>query len=601
MNLRNLLSALVLMTTAIAYAQEETTVRVTHFPGNTLVDGVSKFVAPEYIRLQTTGQNCFDFLDVAVYVRASGEKANPYKFKVEVTNRSSYSVNVATSMWGLGNGGSNTIRSGSTYNGQGGNNYNEKYPSIKIYQIKIDFNRSAQEQYGVPSITKNLNCGENPNSYINKKKAEKEKKEEITTLKNKVNALGNSEADLIEKIALYRELQRKDPYGNYENQISRTEKSLERLKTEEKEAREAEEKKEREEAREAEKKEEEDKEKDAAEEKAREREKAATARERQERKQREAEEAEKRRAAARKQARREYENRVAQQNKQNRAIASATAASSAGVLYMLAGIIYQGSGRAKANRIYQGEGLYFGLDFGYTGTLTNIGFNSKKTVFDRNDNASTQDSFTDYGIFNINFDFNPKFGYETENYGGYGYGTLRAGFSPIFDSFGLSYDLGARAYGGLEWVKGFVDYQFGSRSFSANAWVDAEEVGSGKANYNFNRFTLGTQFSWYGNARTAARNHIAVGIMYEKVTNDEEGLFVQTLEGDDRSDDTPNYIGYSFEWKHDHHGTLFLEYFPAYPVIGNTEGSVRNSDFDSEGYTFIQIGYTRSVDNWFTK
>ncbi|PPK94895.1 hypothetical protein LY01_01648 [Nonlabens xylanidelens] len=607
MNLKKLLLLTILITSLQIYGQTSTNVKVTHFPGNTLVDGVSTFVAPKYIRLSTNGQNCFNFLDVQVYVRASSDKQKPYKFKVEVTNNSNYDVNLATSMWGLGNGGSHTIKSGVTYDGLGGNNYTEKYPTIKVYQIQVEYNQSDQEQYGVPSITNDLSCGQTPESYKNQKLVQKEKKDEIVILRNELNALGNSEEDLNEKLSILKKLENKDPNRNYQNQISNTEQALKRLNEEkEKKRKEEEEKKKVEKAKKEKEKKEKDEATKVAEEKDEVEKKQATIneeREAQERKaqqEKAAEEEKQRKAAERKQARREYEDRVASQNKQNMAVASSAAASSATVLYMLAGVVYQGSGRANPDRIFKGEGVYFGLDFGYSSTITSIGFNSSTTTFDSSDNARTKEEFTDYGIVNINFDVNPKFGYETEHYGGYGYGTLRAGFSPFFDSFGLSYDLGARAYGGLKWVKGYVDYQIGNRSYSANAWLDSEELGSGKANYNFNRLSLGTQFSWYGNSRTAARNHITIGVMFDKITSDDDNLFVQQLEDDNISGDTPSYTGYSFEWKHDHHGILSIEYFPTYPIVGNIDGTSRN-DFGNDGSTFIQLGYTRTVDSWFTK
>ncbi|PQJ17443.1 hypothetical protein [Nonlabens xylanidelens] len=245
MNLKKLLLLTILITSLQIYGQTSTNVKVTHFPGNTLVDGVSTFVAPKYIRLSTNGQNCFNFLDVQVYVRASSDKQKPYKFKVEVTNNSNYDVNLATSMWGLGNGGSHTIKSGVTYDGLGGNNYTEKYPTIKVYQIQVEYNQSDQEQYGVPSITNDLSCGQTPESYKNQKLVQKEKKDEIVILRNELNALGNSEEDLNEKLSILKKLENKDPNRNYQNQISNTEQALKRLNEEKEKKRKEEEEKRR--------------------------------------------------------------------------------------------------------------------------------------------------------------------------------------------------------------------------------------------------------------------------------------------------------------------------------------------------------------------
>ena len=80
MNLKKLTILVLFFSFELAFAQKSETIRVTHFPGNTLVNGKSVFVARDYIPLSTTNLNCFSFLDVAVYVKASGYEEKPYQF-----------------------------------------------------------------------------------------------------------------------------------------------------------------------------------------------------------------------------------------------------------------------------------------------------------------------------------------------------------------------------------------------------------------------------------------------------------------------------------------------------------------------------------------
>ena len=208
-----------------------------------------------------------------------------------------------------------------------------------------------------------------------------------------------------------------------------------------------------------------------------------------------------------------YDNRVQQQQKENDAIAAASAASSATLLYLLGGVIYDNMG-LPGNDLYRGNNIHLNFDFGFGASGFPIGFNSIKTGINRNtgNETLTTDNTTDFAL-TIDLRLAFRLGYEVENGGGHIFGQFEPGFSPVFTDFNTSYAYGAEAYGGLKNAKLYARYQGGSRNFSAGS-LDAEEVGEGgKSSTKYQQVRLGLRFSYYRNSRTAKRDHITLGIM----------------------------------------------------------------------------------------
>lgn len=397
-----------------------------------------------------------------------------------------------------------------------------------------------------------------------------------------------------------------------------------RKKEEEDAKKEAEKKKKEEEAKKKEekekaKKEAEEKEKKEAEEKQNKEEserQKAEAKLKQEQERKEAEAERKRKEEERKQRiRDEYQQRVSNQNKKNSAIVASTAASGATVLYLLGGVIYSGAGKVKPEHIFKGKNLYLGFDIGYTLTGAPLYFPSEKSGLDADaEYETTYSTKADYSI-TVNLKTNLKFGYEHEYGGGHIFGTLEGGVSPLLSGSIFNYSYGARVFGGEKNFKAFGEYQMGSRTFTNSDFLDSEENGKGKSKYDYDNVKLGLKFSWYGNKRTAARNHIYIGIIEERIKKIDKEYRVQSIY------DSPNstsadaninkpliftkditYTGYMFEWHHDHNGKLFFEVYPNYPRTGKTGGKFDDSLKDEEdGSLFFQIGYQRSLDSFFNK
>lgn len=694
-----LLMMFFLLSSFLAFSQKSATIKVTHFPGNTLVKGKSKFVAPNYIRLSTTNMNCFSFLDVAMYVKASGDKEKPYTFKVEVINKSSYEVFVNCSKWGFGSGGATTLRPGQTHSST--NNYSEKYQTVRIYDVDIHFNESVKSTYPFYyDYSENIDCNETPSFLINemKKRGEKEvkikelkkqiksldnsehnlrvkislyeelkridtknsdkynrkiqeikeklqkieaeftrKNEEIGRLKNQINSLGNTKEDLLKKKELYKKLASVDEEKNYDSKISEIEEEIKVKKKEEtdKELTQNQEKNsansgKSEDTNDAEKEEETEEEKErqrliekeqAAKEAQRKKEEAA------ERKRKQKEEAEKRRVA-RKQA---YDKRVAAQNKRNVALASSAAASTAGILYMLGGFVYDNMGKPypRSEQLYTGNGPIVGLDFGYTTGLIPYVFNSNLESYDGNRSTNKLESQAALG-WTMNFKVQINLGYEYKYVGGYGFGAAELGISPIIASYaGLNYNYGARVFAGLDDVvpalqgfKFFAEYESGSRKHTGGLFnINSEETGDGYTHLQYQNIKFGIRYSWYKNSRTAYRQHFYLGIIEEKIKTDDTGFYVQNLNENHESflwgkenNSNPSfnipskgfYRGYMLEWKQDHKSSLYVKFYPNYAYTGyrsgdevETKGGPLDDTLKSgEGGYLIQIGFVRSLDSF---
>lgn len=647
----------------LSFAQKSATIKVTHFPGNTTVKGESKFIAPDYIKLSTTNLNCFKFLEVNVYVKASKYEPAPYKFKLEVKNNSSLPVSVSTSLWGLGTGGRNTLDPGESYSST--KNYSEEYKTFKIYDVRFMFDEAAKQRYGVSYESEHLDCSESLNSYLQKVKAKKEKEEKIKNLKKQINNLGSDESDLTQKLTLYKQLKEIDKTGSYNNQINSIEEKLQKISDERNKKTkdindlksqinnlgnskkdlqekknlykklnnideennytneiqeieknidtiEEEEKEKEEEKEETSKEENEDDEAVTEKEKAEEEAKQKKLEEEQklkekkeaEERERKRKEEERKKIQAKKKA---YNDRIENQRRENNAIASSAAASSAGILYMLGGIIYDRMG-LPAKDLYTGSNFHVNFDLGYGISLFPIAHNSLKTTTDSNGDIVTRAPNNDpTTALTIDLRLALKIGYEMEYAGGNIFGRFEPGFSPIFTDFNTSYGYGAEIFGGHKNIKLYGRYESGSRNFSSNNWIDPEEIGEGaKSNTTYQQIRAGLKFSYYRNTRTAKRDHLIFGVMEDYFDENSASVFsfreapskplLNLLSTPSERDLNP-YIstGYFFEWKRDHTHRLYVEIHPNYPVTGEV------GDRSNEGKLFLQIGFSRSIEGFFGK
>ena len=665
MNLKNLPLLFVFMNAIAIFSQKSASVKITHFPANTLVNGQSKFVTPNYIKLATTNLNCFSFLDVDVYVRASGDKEKPYRYKVVVTNTSNYDVSVNCSNWGFGSGGASTVKAHSSYDGSGGNLKATKNPIFSIYDIDIVFNQSIKTQYPFYyDYTNNIDCKDTPQSLINEMKYREQKENKIATLKSQISNLGDSEADLNLKLALYNDLKSIDTKRDYTNQIEKNKAQLKRI-TDERTRKNEEistlqkkinslsnseedliEKKElyeslaavdeehdyREDISNIDKKIASEKEKQALKSKgvkkeetdeedanskesendeeeyglsAKEKEEVERERIAKEKKlEEEAKERERKRKEEQERIKKEkieaYNNRIESQRKENNAIAAAAGASSASVLYLLGGVIYDRMG-LPGKDLYTGDNFHVNFDIGYGFSVFPISYASERTgtSFSTGDIISTKEN-TDNVALTIDLRMAFKFGYETEYGGGNLYGRFEPGFSPIFTDFNTSYGYGIEFFGGHEIVKLYGRYELGSQNFSANNWLDPEEIGEGgKSSTKYKQVRAGLKFSFYKNRRTAKRDHIIIGIA-ENYFDENSAPVFSTREIPDEPilgliKTAPRFLatGYFLEWKRDHTHRLYIEFFSNYPVTGEIGGT------SGEGKFFMQAGFSRSIEGFF--
>lgn len=302
-----------------------------------------------------------------------------------------------------------------------------------------------------------------------------------------------------------------------------------------------------------------------------------------------------------------YKQRVENQRKENNAIAASAAASSASVLYLLGGVIYDKMG-LPAKDLYTGNNFHVNFDFGYGLSLFPMAHNSIKEGINEfsGEEYSTVSNDPTTAI-TIDLRLALKIGYEMEYGGGNVFGRFEPGFSPIFTDFNTSYGYGVEVFGGHKNIKLYGRYENGSHNYSSNNWIDPEEVGEGgKTSTKYQQIRAGLKLSYYRNTRTAKRDHITLGIMENYFNEDSAPVFgfrenpdkpILNLLSTPLERDLNPYIanGYFFEWKRDHTHRLYVELFPNYPITGEIgEGS-------SEGNFFLQIGFSRSIESFFKK
>ncbi len=300
-----------------------------------------------------------------------------------------------------------------------------------------------------------------------------------------------------------------------------------------------------------------------------------------------------------------YKERVENQRKENNAIAASAAASSAGILYLLGGIIYNKMG-IPANDLYTGSNFHVNFDFGYGASLFPIANNSETTgINEFSGEEFTTENNDPVSAITIDLRLALKVGYEMEYAGANIFGRFEPGFSPVFTAFNTSYGYGAEAFVGHKNIKLYGRYESGSQNFSSSNWIDPEEIGEGgKSSTKYQQLRAGLKISYYRNARTAKRDHLIFGIIENYFNEDSATIFgirenpdepILDLLSTPSSEESNPYIanGYFFEWKRDHTHRLYIEIFPNYPVTGEIGG------LSNEGKVFIQAGFSRSIEGFF--
>lgn len=302
----------------------------------------------------------------------------------------------------------------------------------------------------------------------------------------------------------------------------------------------------------------------------------------------------------------EYDNWKSQAEQRNQALAASSVASSSAFLYLVGGMIYGNMGQVMPDKVYRGSNFYLGIDFGYSSSFTPIFFNSDYETMSGGNTHGSQKVKASYG-FTVNFDMKVKAGYEQENAGGYAYYYPQAGFSPLFDTYSLSYKrFGGQIFGGIENLKAYYDYTQGDRYMYTFNYLDVEEYGDGKMNHNYRRNELGLRISY----NSFIRNHIYLGLIYDNVLTRPSGAkdysYVQNIKGKSGGSLVPRsevedqiVTGYTFRLQKDQHYNFYVNLFPEYPFTGDIRFGI-DSDFnDGEPGFFIEVGFTRSLDSWF--
>lgn len=140
------------------FCQTSTSIKVTHLPSKSIINGESIYNIPNWIPVSTTSSNCFNFLKFTVYVKAKSK--HDLNYKIEVTNNSEYDLVMNCTGWGLSGAGRFTVRSRGSYSGV--LMTTETYPTIRASGINFIFPDGKQSDY--------VKCGETGSSILAKEK-----------------------------------------------------------------------------------------------------------------------------------------------------------------------------------------------------------------------------------------------------------------------------------------------------------------------------------------------------------------------------------------------------------------------------------------------
>jgi hypothetical protein len=299
----------------------------------------------------------------------------------------------------------------------------------------------------------------------------------------------------------------------------------------------------------------------------------------------------------------EYDAWKAEKKKEQSEMEAASAATSFTMLTLVGGILYDGMGDINPDYVFKNQNqlsFYAGIDMGFSGVAFPSLFASNKSTM-VGGKATTKVEVQPKDLYHVNLNVTAKIGAEHPYYGFYGYLAPQAGFSPYFNGYNFSpLNVGGTAFAGLKWVKGFVDYGIGTRSFSSSS-NDAEEAGSGKTEMNYNKLTYGIKFTTNPN-KDFTRNHILLGVIEEKVTVDYDQAFVDPTMGYlVKKAQSKGLRGYTFQWKQDHTFNFYVNAYPEYVYAGevkSTSGGLSSDFATKKTGLFVEVGFLRSIDFW---
>jgi hypothetical protein len=244
---------------------------------------------------------------------------------------------------------------------------------------------------------------------------------------------------------------------------------------------------------------------------------------------------------------------------------------------------------------------HFGMsiDFGYSLSSLPILFNSVNSTM-TGGVSSTKKLVELKSPFTINFEPSIKIGVEHNNYGGFGYFNAKLGSSPIFDADNISIQYGGMVFAGLDWVKAYVDYGMGTRTFNKSS-TDPEESGTGKTNLAFNKLEYGIRFTT-APKDDLRRSHIYLGMITENLTLQKPVAFIDPVLGTlSTKSQTPSIAGYTIQWNKEHTFKLYANFYPEYIVTGENSSSngALSTDFKTtKTSTFFEFGFVRSINWW---
>jgi hypothetical protein len=319
-----------------------------------------------------------------------------------------------------------------------------------------------------------------------------------------------------------------------------------------------------------------------------------------ERRQKEAEERRAKQAA--------YDDWKAKKQQERTANETASAAASFGLLTLFGQWIYNDKmGEVNPDYVFRTDKkaaqFNIGIEYGYSASVYPMIFKSSYSTM-INGEEVYEKSLEKVSAFTVNLDTKIRIGAENEQYGGYAYFNPKLGFSPIFNAYNASpFVFGGKVYGGIKWVKGYIDYSLGSRTFTKTS-NDPEEAGEGKSSFKFNKLEYGIRFTTKPDA-DYKRSHIGIGIITETLKSNGTGgsaayAHPETNYLSSATLKTPAITGYAFEWKKDHHFKLFANVYPKYIYAGETDhpGSPSKEFNAKTTGAFVELGFVRSVD-WF--
>lgn len=326
----------------------------------------------------------------------------------------------------------------------------------------------------------------------------------------------------------------------------------------------------------------------------------------------------------------EYQQRSnsASERLRNEQIAAGTA-SAVTLMMVLGGAIYDDYGHTDG-QIYKAgvNNLHLGVDFGFSTSTSPIYF--PKTITERDEVSNeelTLELLKPKQTLTLNLGGKLKFGAEGKNYSAEAYGGFRGGLSVVLKGTHTVLFYGSKVKLGTKNLKVIGGFERGHRNNTFNDWLKEEDDGKGSSNITYQNYRAGIEISWYGDETKYGRNHLSLGLIQEKVVKLKNGQGIEFLpEGDTTIngetfnaqgqagyfipgsliDEANKFDDYTFtgaflEWRHDHHGTLLIEFFPSYPHTGDITELFKFTDWTKKGNTLATVSFTRNLDWFFQK